>query len=76
MPRDVAVGFGTSLAYGIAGAVVIGFPSFLIGFVGPIIFAPQANQGPLLGLFITGPAGALLGFIGGVLFVQFRRPKG
>lgn len=29
----------------------------LIGFVGPLIFTPDANQGPLLGIFITGPIG-------------------
>jgi hypothetical protein len=75
MPSDHATGCGTSLLYGIAGAVIIGFPSFLIGFVGPIIFAPQANQGPLLGIFITGPAGALIGFIAGAVYAQLRRPK-
>lgn len=39
----------------------IGVIAFLIGFVGPIILMPEANLGPLLGLFITGPLGFLLG---------------
>ena len=75
MPRDETAGCGTSVAYGIGGAVIIGFPSFLIGFIGPIIFTPQANQGPLLGIFITGPVGAVIGFIVGALYIQLRRPK-
>ncbi len=42
---------------------------FGAGFLGPLIFNPGANQGPLLGIFITGPAGLFLGLI---LFVIFR----
>lgn len=45
------------------GAIVIGGISFVAGFVGPIIFTPGANQGPLLGIFITGPVGFLLGAV-------------
>ena len=75
MPRQEASGCGPALAYGIAGAVVLGFIGFIIGFVGPIVFTPQANQGPLLGIFITGPAGAVIGFIFGALYSQLRRPK-
>ena len=62
-------------AYGLAGAVIFGLVGFIIGFVGPIVFTPQANQGPLLGIFITGPAGAVIGFIAGALYSQLRRPK-
>jgi hypothetical protein len=43
------------------GAVVLGAIDFSAGFFGPIIFMPVANQGPLLGLFITGPLGFVLG---------------
>lgn len=39
---------------------------FCAGFFGPMIFAPEANQGPLLGIFITGPGGALLGLLYGL----------
>jgi hypothetical protein len=38
-----------------------------------MIFTPDANQGPLLGLFITGPLGFLAGGVGGALFAAFRR---
>ena len=49
------------------GACLIGFAGFAAGFFGPIIFTPEANQGPLLGIFITGPLGAVLGAIGGAV---------
>jgi hypothetical protein len=43
----------------------IGFcAGFVAGFVGPLLLAPQADQGPLLGLFIVAPAGAVLGALG------------
>jgi uncharacterized membrane protein YeaQ/YmgE (transglycosylase-associated protein family) len=75
MSRQQASGCGRAFAYGIAGAVILGFIGFIIGFVGPIVFTPQANQGPLLGIFITGPVGAVIGFIVGALYSQVRRPK-
>lgn len=46
---------------------VLGSIGFLCGFVGPIVLAPESNQGPMLGLFITGPTGVLLGAILGVV---------
>jgi len=46
--------------------VVLGVAGFLSGFIGPMILAPGANQGPLLGLLITGPTGALLGSLLGL----------
>lgn len=47
---------------------VLGIVGFVCGFVGPIVLAPEANQGPMLGIFITGPGGALLGLVlGGAL---------
>ena len=52
----------------LTGAVVTGAVGFCAGFFGPIIFTPDANQGPLLGIFLTGPLGFLLGGIGGVVY--------
>lgn len=46
----------------IAWTACVGFLAFIAGFVGPIILAPGANQGPLLGIFITGPLGLVAGF--------------
>lgn len=41
--------------------------SFAVGFFGPMIWAPEANQGPLLGILITGPLGTVAGFGIGVV---------
>jgi len=57
----------------LAGALVIGGIGFVGGFVGPIIFTPESNQGPLLGIFNTGPLGFLLGAIGGAIRWRLNR---
>ena len=57
---------------GCLGAVILGGIGFVAGFFGPILFTPDANQGPLLGIFITGPLGAILGLPVGAL-VAWRR---
>src|SRR5688572_11451158 len=48
-------------------ALIVGGIGFALGFCGPIVLSPQSNQGPLLGIFITGPigfaAGAIIGLI-------------
>jgi hypothetical protein len=48
---------------------------FSVGFFGPISFTPQSNQGPLLGIFITGPLGCLLGAVGGAIYWFARRRR-
>ncbi len=60
-------------SYAVAGALVVGGLGFIAGFFGPMLFTPEANQGPLLGLFVTGPAGVVLGAIGGLLVGRARR---
>jgi hypothetical protein len=57
------------------GALITGGVGFCGGFFGPLIFAPEANQGPLLGIFITGPLGVVLGAIGGLVFWLVRQAK-
>lgn len=52
----------------LTGAVVLGSIGFVGGFFGPILLTPDANQGPLLGIFITGPLGFVLGGIAGLIF--------
>jgi hypothetical protein len=54
-----SVGFW-SLSLGLVGGTA--------GFLGPMLLNPDANQGPLLGLFITGPGGALAGTVLGHVF--------
>lgn len=41
----------------------LGGAGFAAGFFGPMIFAPDANQGPLVGILLSGPGGAALGLI-------------
>jgi hypothetical protein len=48
-------------APGLRWIAILGGAGFAAGFLGPLVFAPEANQGPLVGILITGPAGALLG---------------
>jgi hypothetical protein len=57
----------------LSGALIVGGVGFVGGFFGPMIFAPGANQGPLLGLLITGPLGFLLGGAGGFVYGLARR---
>ena len=54
---------------------MLGGIGFSLGFFGPMILRPESNQGPMLGIFITGPAGAVLGAIGGAIFAAMRKPK-
>lgn len=70
---EVQPGLLTSMGLG---AVIAGAVGFCGGFFGPMIFAPEANQGPLLGIFITGPLGFLLGGIGGLAYWLARGKKG
>jgi hypothetical protein len=46
---------------GIRWVILLGATGFAAGFFGPLIFVPEANQGPLVGIFISGPIGAVLG---------------
>src|SRR5262245_26564042 len=66
---------GGILAMTLTGALVVGGVGFVGGFFGPMIFAPEANQGPLLGLFITGPLGFVLGGAGGFVYGLMRRSR-
>jgi hypothetical protein len=53
--------------------IVFGGAAFAFGFFGPLIWAPDANQGPLLGIFITGPIGSVVGLLWGLLRAARRR---
>ena len=65
------------MGFAFRGGVIVGGISFLAGFLGPIILTPQANQGPLVGIFITGPIGFVVGIIVGYLYSIFKcRGKG
>jgi len=60
------------MRFALKGGIILGGIGFAIGFVGPVILTPSANQGPLLGIFITGPLGFVLGTAIGWLYARFR----
>jgi hypothetical protein len=49
------------------GAILLGSAGFDVGFFGPQIFVPGSNEGPVLGMFITGPIGFIFGAIFGLV---------
>jgi hypothetical protein len=63
------------MMYAFIGALIVGGIGFVAGFFGPIIFSPQVNDGPLLGIFITGPIGFMAGAIIGAIvgFIRTRK---
>ena len=66
------IGPGSSM---FLGAVFLGAIGFSAGFFGPMILAPSASQGPLLGIFVTGPLGFIIGGIIGLVFWYVRIHK-
>jgi hypothetical protein len=71
--RTESAAEGGILAMTFGGALIVGAVGFVGGFFGPMIFVPEANQGPLLGLLITGPLGFVAGGIGGFVYGLARR---
>lgn len=43
--------------------LLLGIAGFASGFFGPLVFVPESNQGPLVGILISGPAGVVLGLV-------------
>lgn len=41
--------------------VKFGLIGFALGFFGPMLLDPSSGNGPMLGIFITGPLGFVLG---------------
>ncbi len=54
---------GSALRWGI----LLGLIGFCGGFFGPMIFMPDANQAPLVGILISGPLGFLIGLVFGAI---------
>ena len=52
--------------------LILGAVGFALGFFGPMLLDPSSGNGPLLGIFITGPAGFVLGLIWGYFKVKGR----
>ncbi len=54
------------------GGCLLGLAGFLLWSCGLILLGSDANQGPLTGIFITGPLGFTVGTVLGALY---RRPQ-
>ena len=63
IPRTLLVGF------------IVGGIGFAAGFFGPMILDPSSGNGPLLGIFITGPGGFVVGCLIGAV-MDWRRKRG
>ncbi|MBX7220592.1 MAG: hypothetical protein K1Y36_11650 [Blastocatellia bacterium] len=61
--------FNRMFKYGL----ILGAIGFSLGFFGPMILNPTSGNGPLLGIFITGPGGFVLGLLVG-LVLELRSP--
>jgi hypothetical protein len=62
------VGVPSLLESAARGAFVLGGIGFCAGSFGPMILWPKSNQGPLLGILVTGPLGVVVGAIWGYLY--------
>jgi Na+/H+ antiporter NhaA len=63
------------MRFALLGGCILGGIGFAAGFFGPMVFAPTSNQGPLLGIFITGPLGFILGTASGCLYARVHSSK-
>jgi hypothetical protein len=57
------------------GGLALGVIGFSLGFFGPMLLMPDSNQGPLLGILITGPLGFLSGAVSGAVYWFVRRRR-
>lgn len=59
---------------GMKWVLILAAAGFAAGFFGPMVFVPDANQGPLVGILISGPAGFVLGLVLWVACAIVRLP--
>ena len=60
---------------GCATGVAVGAVGLVAGVLGPVILTPNSNQGPLLGVLVTGPLGAAAGTVIGIVARRARRRR-
>ena len=64
------------LAFAVCTTLLFGTIGFVVGLLGPMLIAvlvgSEANLGPLWGIFILGPGGAILGFFVGA-FAGYKK---
>jgi hypothetical protein len=58
---------------GCATGAAVGAVGLVAGVLGPVILTPESNQGPLLGVLVTGPLGAVAGTLIGIVARRARR---
>lgn len=71
--RSPAAAGGTVARWCAGMAALAGGVGFLAGFVGPMLLRPDSPQGPLLGIFFTGPLGAVAGAALGAIIGAVRQ---
>jgi len=49
--------------------ILVGAIGFALGFLGPMVLDPTSGNGPLLGIFITGPGGFVAGIVWALLWL-------
>lgn len=59
---------------GSIGALIGGGVGLTLGIGGPVLLRFGGSRGALLGVFLTGPLGLMLGSLAGQLYAKFRRP--
>jgi hypothetical protein len=55
------------------GGIILGGIGFVGGFFGPIIFYPEVNLGPLIGIFYSGPIGFVVGLVAGGVYWLIKK---
>ena len=70
--RGHLAGSRRRMKFVLAGGFALGGIGFIVGFFGPLVWAPSANQGPLLGIFLTGPLGFVLGAAVAWIYARIR----
>jgi hypothetical protein len=73
LKRRTGPTFGQYSGVMVALTLGLGFLGFLLGFFGPIALEPGSAQGPLLGIFISGPLGALAGVLVSWIWFYVKR---
>ena len=63
------------MVHALCGGCLLGALGGVGGFLGPLFWDPGANQGPLLGIVVTGPAGFGIGALLGAFFKELAPPQ-
>ncbi len=66
------ISLGKDTIFIVVFVVVPAMIGFVGGTFGPLYLTPGANQGPLIGIFFTGPIGAALGLVLFLIYLAWR----